>query len=193
MMRTTKLLGTLAVMLAAAAPIRAEVIDATPVAHQELGRGLDELAAQLHGLGDRLRGHFERSESGAERPLISLMLQHRQELGLSAAQVEALERLRADFQRESIKRDADLRVADMHLAALLAAEPVDLAKVEPKVREIERLRADARLARIRVLEQGKAELTAEQRSKLKTLVASPWPPRPSGPLPATPTPPTQRM
>jgi Spy/CpxP family protein refolding chaperone len=98
------------------------------------------------------------------------MLQLRAELGLSADQVRNLERLRSDFQREAIRREADLRVAEIELATFLDRESVDLGQVEAKVREIERIGADLRLARIRTLEQGKAQLSAEQREKLRNLM-----------------------
>jgi Spy/CpxP family protein refolding chaperone len=111
------------------------------------------------------------------------MLSHRADLGLSEAQVSALERLRADFQREAIRRDADLRVAETDLRALLASEPVDMGRVEAKVREIERLRADLRLARIRTIEQGKGQLSIEQRERLRALLAEPPRPRTGGPGP----------
>ena len=172
-----------------------------PVFHDELRRGLDELAGHMHGLGAQWRDSFPlgpfagASDAGGERPLISIALAHRAELGLSAKQVDALERLRADFQREAVRRDADLRVAEMDVATLRRAEPVDLAQVEAKVRETERLRADLRVARIRAIEQGRAQLTSEQRDKLRALMAEPWPParpRAGGPPPAAAAPP-QRM
>lgn len=104
--------------------------------------------------------------SRAERPLITIMLHHRADLGLSAEQVGRLEALRAEYTREAIRRDADIRIAELDVAALLDKEPVDLPKVEAKVREAAQLRAELRLARIRILEQGKAVLTPEQRTKL---------------------------
>jgi hypothetical protein len=141
-------------------------------AHQEVGRVLDDLAREMGGLGERWREHFAGSERWPERPLITIMLRYRQELGLSAQQVEALERLRADFQKEVVRHDADIRVAELDLATLLrGAGPVDLALAEAKVREIERLRADLRIARLRAIEQGKALLTPEQRETLARLVA----------------------
>lgn len=141
-------------------------------AHQEVGWALDDLAREMERLGERWREHFARSERWPERPLITIMLQHRQELGLSAQQVEALERLRADFQKEVVRRDADIRVAELDLATLLrGAGPGDLAPAEAKVREIERLRADLRIARLRAIEQAKALLTPEQRETLARLVA----------------------
>ena len=58
--------------------------------------------------------------------------------------------------------------------SLRQSDPVDMGKVEAKVREIERLRADSRLAAIRTDEQAKAQLTPEQREKLKGLAAARW-------------------
>ena len=181
-MRTMSILGTIALGLILIQIHPAHGVGPLPGAatHEELGRAIDDLVGQIQRLGDRWRGHF--SESYAERPVISLMLVHREELALSAAQVQSLERIRSEFQREAIRRDADLRVAEMDLAALLKTDPVDLAKVEAKIREMERGRADLRLARIRTIEQAKAQLSPEQRAKLVTLLAEPGPPRvgPSG-------------
>jgi Spy/CpxP family protein refolding chaperone len=93
------------------------------------------------------------------------------------AQVEGLERLRLDFQRQAIKQVADRRVAELDLATLLRPDPtdptkaVDLSRVEASVHEIERLRADLEISRIRTIEQGKALLTPEQRTKLTALLA----------------------
>ncbi|MEK6529612.1 MAG: periplasmic heavy metal sensor, partial [candidate division NC10 bacterium] len=142
-----------------------------------MGRTLDDLIGQLHDLGGRWREHFAPSPRG-ERPLITLMLRYKDELGLSADQVQSLERLRADFQREAIRRDADLRIAETDLAAFLEKDPVDIGQVEVKVKEIERLRADLRLARIRAIEQGKSQLSPEQRGKLRPLLTEPGPARP---------------
>ena len=53
-----------------------------------------------------------------------------------------------------------------------------MGKVEWKVREAEKLRADLRIARIRAIEQAKAVLTAEQKKKLQELTPETRPPRP---------------
>ena len=177
-MRTQSLFGLFLAFLALAAPAAAS--EPTPpiqAAHEEVGRTLDDLIGQLHDLGSRWREHFAPSPRG-ERPLITLMLRYKDELGLSADQVQSLERLRVNFQREAIRRDADLRIAEMELTTLLEKDPVDLGQVEAKLREIERLRGDLRLARIRAIEQGKAQLSPEQRGKLRTLLTEPGPPRP---------------
>jgi Spy/CpxP family protein refolding chaperone len=62
-------------------------------------------------------------------------------------------------------------MAEMDLQAMLDSEPVDLGKVETKVREIERLRSDLWLARIRAIEKGKELLSAEQRKTLQDLLS----------------------
>ncbi len=177
----------LAILLAPclAGPAWAEAPGVSPVTHDEIGGLIEGMAGQFQSLGDRLRGHLAGMPPGRERPLISIMLGHRDELALSPAQVQALERLRTDFQKDAIRREAEIRVAETDVSALLEAEPVDLAKVEASVRQAERQRAELRVARIRVIEEGKAQLTPEQRAKLARLVADPAPPsarpyRPSG-------------
>jgi Spy/CpxP family protein refolding chaperone len=106
------------------------------------------------------------------RPVITMMLRHRDNLALTPEQVARLEQLRVDFARDAIRRGADLRIAELDLMLLQRADPADLAQIETKLREIERLRTDFRLARIRTVEAAKAQLTPEQKTKLRGLLAS---------------------
>ena len=106
-------------------------------------------------------------------PVIASMLEHREELGLSVPQVEALRRLGADFIRETIRRQADLMVTDVDLGDLFGDDPgkaIDLARAETKLREMQRIQTDLRLALLRVIEAGKAQLTPDQRAKLAMVV-----------------------
>jgi len=132
---------------------------------------LDDLGRELQDLFGRWRGYFLPGVPQEERPLISLMLQNREKLGLSGDQVKKLEQLKTEFQKESIRRDADVRVAEMDLKGLLEAQPVDMANVEAKVKEIEHSRADLRFARIRAIEKAKELLTADQKKKLQEILA----------------------
>lgn len=148
-------------------------------AFEEAGRLVDQLAARLGSLGAELAQYMPPGPGGtgwmmgdpAERPLISIMLHHRSELGLGADQVTRLETLRSDFTREAIRRGADIRIAELDLGSLLEQESVDLGKVETKVREVAQLRVDLRIARLRAVEQGKAVLTPEQRTRLRALLS----------------------
>jgi len=144
---------------------------AKPAVHEEVSRVWDEMARQFRDWSSRWHEHFGGSrESRGERPLISLMLSRRDDLNLSTEQVRSLERLRNDFEREAIRRETDIRVAEMDISALLEADAVDLKKAEARVREIERLRADLRFARIRAIEQSKELLSLEQREKLRNML-----------------------
>ena len=173
-MKTKVMFGLLAGFLWLGFPLSHSVCAASMAsAQEELSETWDEIGRALRNWAGRARDYFSFTIGGSheERPLISLMLRNRDKLGLSDAQVRNLEQLRNDFQKESIRKDADVRVAEMDLSALLEAQNVDMAKVEAKVREIERLRADLRIARIRAIEKGKEQLTADQRKKLQELLA----------------------
>jgi Spy/CpxP family protein refolding chaperone len=126
-----------------------------------------------------MRERFVGRESREDRPLITLMLNNKERLGLSADQVKKLEQFRDNFQKQSIRHDADLRIVELDLAALLDHDPVELSKVEAKVREAEKLRADLRIARIRAIEQARSVLNAEQKKKLQEITAEARPPRPA--------------
>jgi Spy/CpxP family protein refolding chaperone len=136
----------------------------------------------MHGHGGWHRHKMHRFS------LAGLALRHRQELALTPAQVDSLRKLGIDGKRDAIKRQADRRLAELDLRTMMMPDPADankprdLSKIETKVREIEKLRADGRVARIRTMEQSRQVLTPEQREKLRTLLTQRWQHRgPQGP------------
>ena len=156
-----------------------------PAFHEQAGRLMGEVMGQVEGLSDQLEQHL-RSHPLAlpwgtptpevERPLLSFMLEHRDQLALTPEQVTRLDALRTAFARDAIRREADIRVAELDLQALLAAERLDMPKVEAAIRELATRRAELRIERLRTIEQGRAVLSAEQRTKLQALLGGP--PRP---------------
>lgn len=165
-MRTLNILA-LAIFLAAPAAAQ-DRRDVRPAVHEEASSVWDELSQEFRDWGSRFREHFgPREQSAGERPLITYMLSRREDLNLTTDQVRSLERLRTDFEREAVKNEGDLRVADLDLGEIMKSDPVDVKKAEAKIREIEKLRADLRIGRIRAIEQGKAVLSQEQREKLR--------------------------
>jgi len=172
-MQNVKFAGlSIFLLLAASSAAASDAPLLRPAFHEEATSVWDELTHQFHDLGSRFREHFGGfRESRGERPLISMILSRRDELNLSTDQVRTLERLRNDFERDAVKNEADLRVAEMDLAELLRSDSVDLKKAEAKIREIEKLRAELRLGRIRAIEQGKGVLSAEQRDRLRGMLA----------------------
>jgi Spy/CpxP family protein refolding chaperone len=114
--------------------------------------------------------HEDIGERTAEKPLITIMLGHRDELGLSRQQVQDLETLRSGYERKTIRYQADIRIAEIDLQRLLKVDNVDLGQIKQKLQEIETLKTEMRLARIQAIEQGKSLLSSEQREKLSALV-----------------------
>lgn len=140
------------------------------LADEPLAQSWEDYGREFRDWFGRWWDQWTSGRTGGERPLISMMLRNREKLGLSDDQVRRMEQLRSNYEKESIRRDADIRVAEMDLDALLDAPKVDMAKVEAKVREIEKLRGDLRLARIRAIEKGKRLLTPDQRKKLREML-----------------------
>jgi len=174
-MRVKEVLGGLALVLGLTMPVAAAPPDIAATAHPQVGRSMDRSAIQ----GQRHFGGWQRHmrqgrHSRRGRSVIGFALRHRQELSLTLQQIETLKKLGMDSRRAAIRAAADRKVAQLDLMSLRQSDPVDMSRVEAKVREIERLRADSRLAAIRTDEQAKAQLTPEQREKLKGLAATRW-------------------
>jgi Spy/CpxP family protein refolding chaperone len=121
--------------------------------------------------------HARRAWHHHERPLITFMLEHRDDLALTPDQVRGLEQLRSDFQTHAKQTVTSLRSSRGELRQLLAADAVDMAQVEAKVRDIERFRGDLSIARLRAIEQGKSQLSTDQRTKLAALISQAHPGR----------------
>ena len=117
-----------------------------------------------------------------ERPIISMALMHARDLGLTPEQESKLRTLRTEFEKESIRRTAEIRTAEIDLAALLKQERWDLAQIESKVKQIGQLQAELRVARIRALDAGRNVLSLDQLRRVEQLQPSPaGPSGPSGP------------
>lgn len=91
------------------------------------------------------------------------------ELGLSDDQAQRLREIFLQARQATIKQGADIRIAELDLQELLSAEPVDMGKVEGKLKAVEGLRTMLRLNMIQAHEQAKGVLTPEQRQKFTQL------------------------
>jgi Spy/CpxP family protein refolding chaperone len=119
--------------------------------------------------GAGLPGPWGHGRGGHEGPLISMMLHWRDQLALTGEQERSLRELRANFEKEAIKRTSEIDVAELELKELLEQEKVDLAKVEAATKKVALLRAELRLARIKTIEAGKAVLSPDQQRKFERL------------------------
>lgn len=105
--------------------------------------------------------------------LVSAMLHSKDELGLTPEQIRTLKEVRADFQRGTITRTAEIKLAAVDLRGLMEQDTLNLPKVEAQVRKIASLHADQRVAGIKMVQAGKAVLTPEQREKFQLLAHAP--------------------
>lgn len=170
-MRYNFLTGCLALLLCATAPaLSAEPERSKPPVPEELSDAWERFQRALHEWGGKLWERVGQRGGREERPVISHILNNKEALGLSADQTRRLEQLRDNFQRMAIRNEADLRVLELDITGLLDGEPVEMTKLETKMREEEKLRADLRIARLRAIEQGKALLNAEQKKKFTELL-----------------------
>jgi len=178
-MRKYFFVGSLLLCLGAnGAAMSAEPERSRTAVPEELSDAWERFQRALQEWGGRVWERFGGRDSRESRPVISQILSSKDALGLSAEQTRKLEQLRDDFQRQSIRNDADLKIIELDIAAALENDPVDMTKLEAKMREAERLRADIRIARIRAIEHAKALLTAEQKKKLQEMSRQTLAPRP---------------
>lgn len=183
-MRTMGALGALALVLGLTLPAAAQSPAMTDAVEVQMGPGGGGPGMGAPGGGgpgmqnERGRGGWQKHAGHRHmrrgRSIVFMALRNQKELGLSPQQVSSLQQLGMDAGRASIKRRADGQLAKLDLFGLLRSEPVDMAKVEGKIRDIERLKADGAIARLRTNEAAKAQLTPDQREKLKTLRAARW-------------------
>jgi len=170
--RTTAVLGGLALVLALTLSVPAQSPDTTDVIQVQMRPGMGGPGMQAEMGHGGWRGRFDHGHMRRGCSVVFMALRNRKELGLSAEQVSSLQQLGMDSRRVTIRRRADAQLAQLDFFGLLRAEPVDMGKVAAKVREIERFKADGIIARIRTNEAAKAQLTTEQREKLTTLRAA---------------------
>ena len=147
-----------------------------PVAAQQRDLPRQPPGDDMHGMmqGGGMMGLMGRGDdaAGRERPQLTLALQNRAELELTDAQGKTLESLVDRFRGTAEERMRALEASEAELAALLKQDATAGPQVEAKVRAIEKLRADLRLERIRIIAEGRAALSAEQRTKLDQLAAA---------------------
>ena len=113
--------------------------------------------------GGGMGGHMGMMEPG---PMLRMLTT---ELALSEGQEKPLKDIVYQTAKTSIKQLADVRVAELELQQLLDADPVEMGKVEAKLKDIEGLRTALRLNLIKAHEQAKGVLSPEQRQKFERI------------------------
>ena len=93
-------------------------------------------------------------------------------LNLNEQQKTSIGAIRSGMMKETVRKTADIRIAQIELRDLLSQDPVDMKAVEAKVRQMGSLRTEMQFAHIKAMEDIKANLTPEQRKKLKDMITA---------------------
>lgn len=97
-------------------------------------------------------------------------LQFGEAIKLSAEQQKTLEEAYFEIQKYTVRRKADLDVADAELRRLLSNDRVDLAAVQAKVKEVESIQSEATIKKIEYALRAVSVLTHEQHLRVVLLV-----------------------
>lgn len=100
-----------------------------------------------------------------------MMMKGMNSLGLDEKQKAGMKAIHFRTMKDTIKKRAEMDVAEIELRELFLKEPADFKLVEAKVRQIEMLRGDILMLHMKAREELKALLTAEQRQRFDSLTA----------------------
>ena len=112
-------------------------------------------------------------------------LDHQEHIQLSAEQQKKLNQIRENALLEKATAERNVEEAEQQLWKLTAADQPDLAQIEARVHEIEKLRGDQRLTLIRPVVEAAKVLTEEQTKILLGTAAAAKPEMPAAKV-ATP-------
>ena len=142
------------------------------ISHAEKGAGMQkpekarcEEGRKMEGMRHRGMGMI-RAEHRIRRAL--------RNIGLDEKQKEALRDIRSSAAKEAVRKRADFMVARIDLRDMLDKDPVDMAAVEAKLKQIGSIKTDMHLLRIKTIEEIKSKLTPEQRQKFRTNLRRDW-------------------
>lgn len=141
------------------------LLGAAPVAAQQ-GHAHDDIAMR----SDNMRGmeHCMAMMGGGSSP--QMLLQHRDELGLTADQVRRIEQLGAQTQQSVVPHMQSAMEARSSAAALIRSDSPDLAAYETMLRQAADHMVMAHTTSARIGLQARDILTMDQQARLQDLV-----------------------
>jgi len=98
------------------------------------------------------------------------MMDRLMDLNLDEQQRTSINEIKRKMMTDTIRRSADMRIAQIELRDLLQQDPVDMKAVEAKVKQLESMRTEMRLSHIKAREEIKAKLTPEQRKEFREML-----------------------
>jgi Spy/CpxP family protein refolding chaperone len=124
---------------------------------------------KCRGAGGPEMGHemgMRGEHPGGRHPMMEMLMS----LGLDDAQKDVIKTLHLKCKKEAIRKNADLKIAEIELREILGKETVDMTAAEAKIKEIEGIKANLRILHVKNREEIKSKLTPEQKKKLSSLM-----------------------
>jgi Spy/CpxP family protein refolding chaperone len=98
-----------------------------------------------------------------------MLLKFKDEIGLTEAQIDKLEKMQQSSQEARIKKQADIKIQELRMKAYLKEDNIDRGKMEKMLRGIAKMRTDSQVDYINHLLDIKNVLTPEQMKKLEEI------------------------
>jgi len=97
------------------------------------------------------------------------LLRHGKDVGLSQEQRAKIKAVTTDYTKTRIREEADLKLAEVDVRALVHDEKADLAAIETAMKKSESTHTALRLDGVKALRAAAAVLTPEQREKWRAI------------------------
>lgn len=97
------------------------------------------------------------------------MIQNLKMLGLDDNQMEEIRNIHVAARKDTVKKRADLEVAQLELRDIMRKDAVDVNSAEAKVKQIEAMKSDIKMIHIKALAEVKTKLNPEQRKKFNDM------------------------
>lgn len=135
-------------------------------------RNRQGMGGMMGGMMRHMMGQMMGAGAQDDMPFLQGLLQQREQLGLSAEQVQQLQATANEARKARIRHEAEARTTAIDLETLMQADPVDLTQVKAAVQRLEAQRAEMRLAQLTAIAKAKALLTPEQRQHVSMQTAA---------------------
>jgi Spy/CpxP family protein refolding chaperone len=164
------LAGLTAFMLVLAPFVRAQMEEETTDAYSESNDAGGMASGSMGPMGGHMGGMAAMGEMGHNGMMAEMTTENlKQRLGLTDEQAAKLKALRSTYLKETTMQGAKVRVAELELNDLLDEKTLDASKIEKKVKEIESLKGDLLMLRIRSLMKAADFLSPEQFAQLRAM------------------------
>ena len=128
---------------------------------QEYGHKSGHMNMGHGGYGSRHSGRHQ----GATK-FIDHILKFKEGMSLTPDQEQKLRDIKTQYQKDRIRKKADIQLANIDLHELLRNEHASLTEIENQLKNVHALKADLYMASIKAKRDAKGVLTKEQQSRM---------------------------